>query len=60
MMAGSGSIRWIEEKNMTDMLRRTVTHPLLAIGSTLLWGVVELLALQRSRLARARESALKH
>jgi hypothetical protein len=59
-MDGSVSIHWIERKDMTDMLRRTVTHPLLAIGSTLLWGVVELLALQRSRIARAREAALKH
>ena len=42
------------------MLRRTVTHPLLAVGSALLWGIVELLALQRSRIARAREATLKN
>ncbi len=29
--------------------RRFVTHPMLALGSTLLWGVVELLALWRAR-----------
>ncbi len=32
---------------MKGFFRRTVTHPALAIGGTLLWGVVELLALQR-------------
>ncbi len=31
------------------MMRRFVTHPALALGSTLLWGVIELLALLRSR-----------
>lgn len=31
------------------MMRRFVTHPALALGSTLLWGAIELLALLRSR-----------
>ena len=31
------------------MLRRFTTHPALALGSTLLWGAIELLALLRSR-----------
>lgn len=31
------------------MIRRFVTHPALALGSTLLWGAIELLALLRSR-----------
>jgi hypothetical protein len=31
------------------MTRRFVAHPALALGSTLLWGVIELLALFRSR-----------
>ncbi len=31
------------------MMRRLLTHPALALGSTLLWGVIELLALLRSR-----------
>lgn len=31
------------------MLRRLLTHPALALGSTLLWGAIELLALLRSR-----------
>jgi hypothetical protein len=31
------------------MTRRFVAHPVLALGSTLLWGVIELLALLRSR-----------
>jgi hypothetical protein len=31
------------------MMRRFVAHPALALGSTLLWGVIELLALWRSR-----------
>jgi hypothetical protein len=30
-------------------MRRFITHPVLALGSTLLWGVIELLALLRSR-----------
>lgn len=37
---------------MSALIRRTVTHPLLAIGGTLLWGIVELLALQRTGAAR--------
>lgn len=32
-----------------DMMHRFVAHPLLALGSTLLWGAIELLALFRSR-----------
>lgn len=36
---------------MKKLLRRAITHPALAIGGTLLWGIVELLALQR-RLPR--------
>jgi hypothetical protein len=31
------------------MTRRFVSHPVLSLGSTLLWGVIELLALLRSR-----------
>lgn len=31
------------------MMRRFITHPALALGSTLLWGAIELLALLRSR-----------
>lgn len=31
------------------MMRRFVTHPALVLGSTLLWGAIELLALLRSR-----------
>jgi len=31
------------------MMRRFITYPALALGSTLLWGVIELLALLRSR-----------
>lgn len=38
---------------MNQLLRRTITHPMLAIGSTILWGVVEFIALQRSRRASA-------
>ncbi len=29
------------------MMRRFVAHPALALGSTLLWGLIELLALLR-------------
>jgi len=31
------------------MTRRLIAHPVLALGSTLLWGAIELLALLRSR-----------
>ena len=31
------------------MMRRFIAHPALALGSTLLWGVIELAALLRSR-----------
>ena len=36
-------------KGIDSMTRRFVAHPALALGSTLLWGVIELLALFRSR-----------
>lgn len=32
-----------------SMMRRLITYPALALGSTLLWGAIELLALLRSR-----------
>ncbi len=35
----------------TSLVRRWITHPTLALGGSLLWGVVELLALARSRVA---------
>jgi hypothetical protein len=38
------------------MNRRLIAHPALALGSTLLWGVVELIALARSRWIQARET----
>jgi len=31
------------------MMRRFISYPALALGSTLLWGAIELLALLRSR-----------
>lgn len=37
---------------MPNFLRRTVTYPALALGSTILWGLLEFLALQRRRLVR--------
>jgi len=38
------------------MMRRLIAHPTLALGSTLLWGVIELLALLRSRWSNAGRS----
>jgi hypothetical protein len=35
--------------SMSTLLRKTITHPALAIGSALLWGLVEAIALQRAR-----------
>lgn len=34
---------------MEGMMRRFIGHPALAIGSTLLWGLIEWMALLRSR-----------
>lgn len=34
---------------MCNLLRRTFSHPALALGSTLLWGLVEFIALQSAR-----------
>jgi len=36
---------------MYNIFRKTITHPALALGSTVLWGIVELIALQRSHRA---------
>ncbi|MBK7134973.1 MAG: hypothetical protein IPH73_01665 [Rhodocyclales bacterium] len=36
---------------MRTLIGRTLVHPALSLGSTLLWGVLEFIALQRSRLA---------
>jgi hypothetical protein len=33
---------------------RLLTHPLFALGGTLLWGVIEFAALLRARLRRSR------
>jgi hypothetical protein len=46
---------------MLKTIRKSIAHPALAIGSTLLWGVVEFVALQRAmrtgREAQRRSSA---
>ena len=34
---------------MRNLFRRTFSHPVLALGSTLLWGLVEFMALQSAR-----------
>ena len=34
---------------MADFLRRSIAHPGLALLSTVLWGLVELIALQGAR-----------
>ena len=34
---------------MRDTVRNFISHPALALGSTLLWGMIELVALCRSR-----------
>jgi hypothetical protein len=35
---------------MRGFIGRTVSHPALSLGSTVLWGLLELIALQWSRL----------
>ncbi|WP_428421185.1 hypothetical protein [Methylibium sp.] len=37
---------------MAGLIRQTLTHPALALGSTLLWGAIEFVALCRSRWAQ--------
>lgn len=45
---------------MRNFFRRAVSYPLLAVGSTLLWGLIEFIALQGSRRAgRENHSLLK-
>ncbi|HUL66700.1 MAG TPA: hypothetical protein VLW55_19030 [Burkholderiaceae bacterium] len=39
---------------MRDVVRKVFTHPVLALGSTVLWGIVEVGALLRSRWVRDR------
>ncbi|MDT8998251.1 hypothetical protein RQP53_03060 [Paucibacter sp. APW11] len=41
---------------MQASIQRWITHPALALGSTVLWGVIECVALWRSRrrLTRSR------
>jgi hypothetical protein len=39
---------------MSMLLRKAITHPALAIGGALLWGIVELIALQRARWETSR------
>lgn len=36
---------------MYRTIQKSLTHPLLALGSTLLWGVIELVALNRRHRA---------
>ncbi len=37
-------------------MRKLICNPALALGSTLLWGILEFIALQRSRRATGRKS----
>lgn len=37
---------------MSMSLRKTLAHPALALGSTVLWGLIELIALNRFRRFR--------
>ena len=39
---------------MHELMRKAIAHPALALGSTLLWGLLELVALQRLRRAARR------
>ena len=34
---------------MRTTIRKTLTYPILALGSTVIWGLVELVALNRFR-----------
>lgn len=37
---------------MHDTVRQTLRHPMIALGGTVLWGLVELAALWRSRWSK--------
>jgi hypothetical protein len=37
---------------MPDLIRKSIAHPALALGSTVLWGMIEFVALWRARLSR--------
>jgi hypothetical protein len=39
---------------MVTLFRKSIAHPALAIGSALLWGIIEFIALQRARRDSAR------
>ena len=41
---------------MTNIFRKTFAHPALALGSTVFWGLIELIALQRSCRANRRRN----
>lgn len=41
---------------MSCRLRQIVCHPALALASTLLWGLLELIALQAAQRVRNKES----
>ena len=43
---------------MRELFRRTITHPAMALGGTVLWGLVEFVALQRSHRAAREKRAL--
>jgi hypothetical protein len=42
---------------MPDIIRKKIAYPALALGSCLLWGVVEFVALQRAAASRRRTKA---
>lgn len=47
MAAGRPVKRMVPVRNL---IGRAILHPALSLGSTVLWGLLELVALQRSRL----------
>lgn len=45
---------------MRNFFRQAISYPVLAVGSTVLWGLIEFIALQGSRRAgRENQSLLK-
>ncbi len=41
---------------MRNFISRAISHPVLSLGSTVLWGLLEMFALQRSRLGNPHTS----
>ena len=49
----------MEQLPMRTFFRKTISHPILAFGGTLLWGLIEFIALQKLRRSTRPKQALQ-